>query len=478
MNLRFDLLVLAVLAGVMAVFLMVPAACALAWGEPARPFALSIAAAAALGALGWLAGRGSHGSLRPRDGYLVVTAGWLLASFVAALPYLLSGATGPVDAWFEAVSGITTTGSTILTDIEALPGSLLLWRSLSQWIGGMGIILFTIAVLPILGVGGMGLFKAEVPGPVTDKLTPRLVETARYLWYIYVGLTLAETLLLRVFGMPWFEAVCHSFTTMATGGFSPRNASIGAYESHAIRVTVIVFMLFAGANFVLYFRLLSGRLRQVRDDSELRWYLLLVVLFTVPMTGALMHNGASRGVALEDAAFTVVSLMTTTGYATADFELWPASLLGPIVILLILGGMNGSTGGGIKAFRSLIAVRALRSAFRKLVRPHVVRPIAHQGRPIPESVMESIWAFLAAYAGLAVVGFLVLTSSNVDLVTAATASLTALGNVGPGLGDVGPSEHFFWMPAHAKICLSLLMICGRLEIFSALILIAPSFWRR
>lgn len=478
MNLRLDLLVLAVLAGAMAVFLVVPLACALAWGEPARPFALSIAAAGALGLAGWITGRGAHGSLRTRDGYLVVTLGWLLASFVAALPYLFSGATDPVDAWFEAVSGITTTGSTILTDIEMLPGSLLLWRSLTQWIGGMGIILFTIAVLPILGVGGMGLFKAEVPGPVTDKLTPRLVETARYLWYIYVGLTLAEAILLRLFGMSWFEAVCHSFTTMATGGFSPKNASIGAYESSAIRYTVIVFMIFAGTNFVIYFRLLNRRFREVWHDSELRWYLFLIVLFTLPMTGVLMHRGLSRGAALEDALFTVASLMTTTGYATADFELWPAALLGPIVILLILGGMNGSTGGGIKAFRSLIAVRALRATFRRLVRPHVVRPISHQGRPVPDNVMESIWAFLAAYAGLAVVGFLVLTSSNIDLVTSATASLTALGNVGPGLGLVGPAEHFFWMPANAKICLSLLMLCGRLEIFAVLVLLAPSYWRR
>ncbi|RMF71865.1 MAG: TrkH family potassium uptake protein [Acidobacteria bacterium] len=479
MNPRLDVMILGLLAGLVGLFQLAPLALALALGEPGGPFVPGLAVGLLLAAAGLVAGRGASRTVRPRDGFLVVGVGWILASAISAVPFVASGATGPVDAWFEAVSGITTTGSTILVDIEAQSASLLFWRSMTQWIGGMGIIVFTIAILPLLGVGGMQLFRAEVPGPVTDKIAPRVTVTARYLWLVYVGLTAIEALLLRAFGMPALEAVDHAFTTMATGGFSPKAASIGAYDSPLIRVTVIVFMALAGMNFVLHFKAFQGRLRDVLRDEELRWYLALIALFAIPMTVVLaLVEQQPLGRAAEDAFFTVVSLMTTTGYATADYELWPLVTHGPIILLLILGGMAGSTGGGVKTLRTLLAFRSLRASFSRMLHPHAVRPVVYRGRPVPGPVMEAIWGFFAAYITLAVLGMLVVNMTGADLVTSWSASLTALGNVGPGLGAVGPVDNFAALPGGVKLVLSALMLFGRLELYTLLLLLMPGFWRR
>ncbi len=478
MHIRLALRIVAALSALMAVFLLLPLGLALLRSEPFFPFVVASAVALAFAGAGAYLGRNARGNLSTRDGFLVVCMGWVSASAIAALPYVASGHLGPVDAWFEAVSGITTTGSTILTDIEALPRSILLWRSFTQWIGGMGIILFTIAILPLLGVGGMQLFKAEVPGPVADKISPRLAVTARNLWMIYVGLTALEWLLLFLGGMPALDALDHSFTTLATGGFSPRNASIAAYDSHFIRVVIIVFMFLAGTNFVLHFKAVTGRVRDVFSDEEFRWYLALIAIFLFPATLLLTLRGTPFLQALEDSAFTVISLMTTTGYATADFELWPLAMHGAIVILLVLGGMAGSTGGGVKTMRTLLAFRALRSSFRRMEHPHAVRPVVYRRRPVPAEVLAAIWGFFAAYILLAVIGMLVINLHGIDLVTSWTASMTALGNVGPGLGEVGPTDNFAWMSAPVKLVLSFLMLCGRLELYTVLLLFAPSFWRR
>ena len=478
MHLRLNLRILSALAALMSAFLLLPAGLATLLGESPAPFLSALAVGAGLSLALLLPSRGASRALSTRDGFIVVTSGWAIASAISALPFVFAGVLGPVDAWFEAVSGITTTGSTVITDIEALTQSLLFWRSFTQWIGGMGIILFTIAVLPLLGVGGMQLFKAEVPGPVADKIAPRLAVTARYLWYIYVGLTLAEAMLLKVGGMPLLEAFDHAFTTLATGGFSPRNASIAAYASPYLRAVIIVFMFMAGMNFVLHFKVVSGRGREVLKDPEFRWYVVLMLVFFLPTWAGLAAHGAPLLQAGEDALFTVVSLMTTTGYATANYELWPVGMQGPIILLLILGGMAGSTGGGVKTLRTLLAFRGLRSSFRRMESPHAVRPVTYHGRAVPPEVMAAVWGFFAAYLTLAAIGALILNAGGIELVTSWSAALTALGNVGPGLAGVGPTDNFAWLSAYNKLVLSILMLCGRLELYTVLLVFSPGFWRR
>jgi trk system potassium uptake protein TrkH len=279
-------------------------------------------------------------------------------------------------------------------------------------------------------------------------------------------------------GMSLLDAIDHSLTTMATGGFSPRNDSIAAYESSWIRGVIIVFMFLAGTNFVLHFRLLKGRFREVSRDDEFRWYIALILLFTLPAIVVLVSSGASFGSAVEDSLFTVISLMTTTGYATADFEHWPAYTLGPLGILLVFGGMAGSTGGGIKTLRTLLAFRSLKASFSRMLHPHAVHPVTYKGRSVSAGVTEAIWGFFAAYMVLAVLGMLVVNSTGTDLVTSWTAALTAIGNVGPGLGDVGPFDNFAWLPSYVKLTLTFLMLCGRLEIYTVLLVLLPGFWRR
>ena len=478
MNARLDARIVGMLAGLVGVFLCLPLLVAAGLGEPVRPFLSAMAISLVLVLAGYLAGQGADKSLRTRDGYVIVAMGWLAASFVAAVPYWVSGYATPIDSIFEAVSGITTTGSTIFTDIESLPDSILLWRSMTQWIGGMGIIVFTIAVLPLLGVGGMQLFKAEVPGPVADKVAPRVAVTARYLWMIYVGLTVAEILLLRIGGMSLFDAVNHSFTTLATGGFSPKNESIAAYGSPFIRWVIIVFMFLAGVNFVLHFKLVTGRWRSVLRDEEIRWYVAMIAIFSLPVAATLWFSGRTFYRSVEEATFTVVSLITTTGYATADYELWPVGLHGPILILLVVGAMAGSTGGGIKTLRTLLAFRSLRMSFRRMLHPHGVHPVTYRGSLVAPEIREAVWGFFFAYMLVAVVGMLVIHASGADLVTAWSASLTAVGNVGPGLMDVGPTDNFAHLPGYAKLVLSFLMLCGRLELYTVLLVLMPGFWRR
>ncbi len=478
MNPRLDALIVGLLAGLIGLLMIPPLLLARFSGESVRPFGTAILLAGILCLAGFLVGRGANRHMLSRDGFLVVSAGWAIASALAAIPYLVGGELGAVDSWFEAVSGITTTGSTVLPDIDSFPRSLLLWRSLTQWIGGMGIILFTIAVLPLLGVGGMQLFKAEVPGPVKDKLTPRLAVTARYLWYVYVGLTAAELLLLAVGGMPWFEAVNHSLTTLATGGFSPKGASIAAYGSPFLRGVICLFMFLAGMNFILHFRLLSGKWRTVVRDEEWRSYVALIGRLNLLVTFVLFYRGAGLLPAFGDSLFTVVSLITTTGYVTADFGIWPLAVQGVLGILLVFGGMAGSTGGGVKTLRTLIAFRSLRASFRKMLHPHAVTIVVFRGKPVSSDVLTAIWGFFGVYLLLAIIGMLALTGTGAEPVTAWTSSLTAIGNVGPGLGDVGPTASFAWISPPAKLILTFLMLCGRLEVYTVLILFLPAFWRQ
>jgi trk system potassium uptake protein TrkH len=476
-NLLLDLEILGWLLVGLAGFECVPIACALAYGEPVLPYVASAAAASVYGLTVALAVRPKDRRMRTRDGFLVVSAAWMLASAFGALPYVLTGTLTPLDALFESVAGFTTTGSSVLTQIETAPRALLLWRSLTQWLGGMGIIVFTIAVLPLLGIGGMQLFKAEVPGPVTDKLTPRIAVTARRLWLIYVGFTLAALVALWLAGMGAFDALCHALTTLATGGFSTRGGSIGAFRTPAIEWVVIFFMLVAGTNFAVHYRLLVGHARRVGGDTELRLYLALVASLGALTTWLLWGSSAPEQ-AVRTALFQVISLLTTTGFATADFELWPALAKFLIVPLLVLGGMAGSTSGGLKTLRVLLGLRALRTFVLRLSHPLAVRPVRYAGRPVGDEVVIGVVLFFMAYFAIALIAALVMAAGGYDLVTSVTAALTAIGNVGPGLGAVGPTDNFAHLPALAKLALSFCMLAGRLEIFTVLVLFEPHFWRR
>lgn len=478
MNPALALYVVGWLLALSGAFQLIPAALALALGEPVLPFIASAAMALGAGMLLARTARVQDWTVRPRDGYLIVAAGWISVSAFGALPYLLTGAAGPVDALFESVSGFTTTGSTILTSIETQPWALLLWRSMTQWLGGMGIILFAIALLPLLGIGGMQLFKAEVSGPATDKIRPRIVETARSLWFIYVGLTLVEGLLLLAAGLGPFDAVCHALTTMASGGFSTRDASIAAFESPAVEWIVTLFMLLAGVNFVVHYRILTGRFGAVWRDGELRYFVMVVALATVVIGLTLIGHGAGLADAIRQATFQVASIVTTTGFASTDFELWPPFTHVVIVLLMMLGGMAGSTSGGIKSLRAVLGLRAFRAAFGRLLHPRAVRSVKYGGRSVDEEVLSGIWAFLTAYYLIAAATAAVITLWGYDLETAVSAALTALGNVGPGLGEVGALDTFAHFPAPVKLLLAFCMLAGRLEVFTLLVLFSPGFWRR
>jgi len=478
MNPRLDLYIVGWLLGLTGGFQIVPLLVALAYGEAPAPYIASAALSFVAGAALVWSTRVRDWSVRPRDGYLIVAAGWIAVSAFGCLPYVFAGVAGPIDAFFESVSGFTTTGSTVLTGLDSMPHGLLLWRSFTQWLGGMGIILFTIALLPLLGIGGMQLFKAEVPGPIKDKIRPRLVETARQLWLIYFGVTAAECLLLVLAGLSFFDAVCHSMTTLATGGFSTRDASIGAFESPAVEWIITIFMLIAGMNFVLHYRVLAGRGREVLRDAELRYFLVVVAVATAMVTLVLLGEETESGVAFRHAAFQVASIISTTGFVSTDFELWPPFTHVVLLVLMMLGGMSGSTSGGIKSLRALLGFRAFRATFGRLLHPRAVRSVKYGGRAVNEEVLSSIWAFLTAYYLIAATSAAVITLWGYDLETAISASLTALGNVGPGIGEVGAFDNFSHFPAPVKLLMAFCMLAGRLEVFTLLVILSPGFWRR
>jgi trk system potassium uptake protein TrkH len=458
---------------------LVPVVAAALLGESVLPYAASAVAALAFGLPVALATRPTDRRLRAREGFLVVGMAWFLASLFGALPYQLAGVLPAPDAIFEAASGFTTTGSTTMSGIEGSPLALLLWRSMTQWLGGMGIIVFAIAVMPLLGVGGMQLFKAEMPGPVASKLTPRVAETARRLWMVYLGLTVAESVCLVLAGMSPFEAVCHSFTTLSTGGFSTRNSSIGAFGSPLIEWILIVFMTLGGVNFVLHYQVITGRISEVLRDGELRYYAAILLGAATLVFAALWSPGRDVLAFARTSLFQVVSLATTTGYATADFEVWPGLAILVLLQLMILGGMAGSTAGGVKSLRTLIGLKALSSALIHQLHPQAVsKPVRFDGVRVHDDVMAGIWTFFTAYALILLVVAALVAAAGYDVLTAISAALTTVGNVGPGLGEIGPYDHFAHFPSHLKLILALAMIAGRLEIFTVVVLFHPEFWRR
>jgi len=418
-----------------------------------------------------------------REGYAVVSLSWLAIGVFGALPYLFTGVIdSPVQALFESVSGFTTTGATVFSDIESLPHGILFWRNFTQWIGGMGIIVLGIAVLPFLGVGGMQLFRAEVPGPTPERLQPRITQTAKLLWYVYLGLTAAEAGLFMVGGMGPFDAVTHAFTTMSTGGFSTRNASMAAFNTPFIQYVTIAFMYLAGVNFALHFRAMSGRPRYFQD-AEWRFFTAVVVGATALIALLLLLTsdiystlGFERG--LRDALFQAVSLGTTTGYVSYDYELWPFAAQFILLMLMFMGGMSGSTGGGMKAVRLYVLHRHGLTALKKSLHPRAII-LTRVGRlALEDDVLNGILAFILLYITLFVAGALALTAFGTDLLTSIGASASAIGNIGPGLGDVGAVDNFGWMDPASHLVLVFLMLAGRLEILTVLLLFHPDLWKR
>lgn len=419
-------------------------------------------------------------TISQREGMAIVAAGWTAVGLFGALPFYMGGEFASfTDAFFESVSGFTTTGSSILTDIEGISKGLLFWRSLIQWLGGMGIIVLSLAILPFLGVGGMQLYKAEVPSPVPDKLKPRIRDTAKILWQVYALFTLVEALLLMLGGMSFYDALCHAFTTMPTGGFSPKGASIAAYDSLYFDIVITVFMLLAGINFSLHYQMLRGKPLAFWQDSECRFFLGLAALLTVVVTLDIWRDAyASLWEALRYGAFQVASILTTTGYATADYETWPAMSQVILLLCMFIGGSAGSTGGGMKCLRIMLCVKFCYKELFCLIHPHAVVRLKIAGKSIPDDVTRSVLGFLSLYILLFAVCAVILAGMGVDFVTAFGAVAATIGNIGPGFGAVGPVENFAAIPEAGKWLLIWCMLLGRLEIYTVIVLLVPEFWRR
>ncbi len=415
-----------------------------------------------------------------REGMAIVAIGWTAVGLFGALPfYFGNGFDSFADAVFESVSGFTTTGASVLTNIEAVSKGLLFWRSFIQWLGGMGIIVLSVAILPFIGVGGMQLYKAEVPSPVPDKLKPRIRDTAMVLWKVYALISLAQTLLLMAGGMDLYDALCHTFTTMPTGGFSTKNASIAHYNSVYFDCVFIFFMLMAGINFSLHYQLLRGKPLAFWKDSECRFFLATVLLLTVVVSLDVYSSVyETLGAALRYGAFQVVSIITTTGYATADYERWPAMSQLILLLCMFFGASAGSTGGGMKCLRIMLCFKYCYRELFSLIHPHAVTQIKISGKTVPDDVLRSVLGFLALYVGLFAVSSVVLAGMGVDFKTSFAAVAASIGNIGPGFGMVGPVGNYAQIPLLGKWLLIWCMLLGRLEIFTVIILVVPEFWRK
>lgn len=418
--------------------------------------------------------------LGKREGYLIVTFGWLSMALFGSIPFIIHGSIpGVTDAFFETMSGFTTTGATILTDIEALPYGLLFWRSLTQWLGGMGIIVLSLAILPLLGIGGMQLFSAEVPGVTKDKFHPRVKETAKRLWGIYVILTGTEVLLLLLGGLNLFDAINHSFTTMATGGFSTKNASTAHFDSVFVQYVFIVFMLFAGMNFTLHYFALHLKFDAFKRNTEFRFYILFIFVVTlIIMLVHRPHHTFELGEAFRQSLFHVTSLVTTTGYVSSDFENWAPFSRMFFFTLLFIGGCAGSTGGGIKFVRHYLLLKNGLLEFKRLVHPRAVIPVRFNGKSVSPEIISNVQAFFIIYILLFVFGAVLLSFIGLDFFTAAGAVATCIGNVGPGMGVVGPVGNFAELPDISKWILTFYMLVGRLELFTVLVLFSSAFWKK
>jgi trk system potassium uptake protein TrkH len=471
---------LAILLGVVA-FLMLPSlVLALAWGEffmlSAFLVPLGIASVLAVPALFFTKVKAFN--MRPRDGFLLVFLTWVLSSLLGSLPYFLAGADlSFTDSVFESACGFATTGGTTITDIEALPRSLLLWRSTSHWAGGMGIILLTVALMPLLGVGGFQLIKAETPGPEKQKLTPRITAAAKILWGAYCVLTAALALLYRAGGMSWFDAVCHSLTTTATGGVSTKNAGIAYYNSPFIDGTATVFMILSAINFNMYYRLVKGRFRDMAANTETRAFLAIFFIASLLIALSLVPVYGSFGQAWRYAAYQAASFLSTTGSARVDYTAWPSVAQGTLFCLILIGGCSGSTAGGIKVIRVAVLFKQCLNEIRRILYPQGVFSIQLNKKLGRKDVVYGVAGFIFLYLAVITVTTLVTSAAGIDLLSSFSAALSVTGNAGLGFGRIGPGQNYAAFPAFLKWFYSLVMIAGRLELWTVVILFTPEYWR-
>ncbi len=415
-----------------------------------------------------------------RDGFLIVTIGWIISSLFGTLPFIIYGSIPSfTDAFFETMSGFTTTGSSILTNIEALPHGILFWRSMTHWLGGMGMILLSLAILPLLGVGGMQLFQAEVAGPSKEKIHPRVAETAKRLWAIYVMLTGAETIFLILAGMNLFDALCHSFGSLATGGFSTKNASVAFYHSPAIEYIIIVFMFLGGTNFTLHYLALHGKIKAYIQDDEFKFYIGFIFLTVASATLYLvLHNSESIESALRHSAFSIITILSSTGFVTVNYEAWAPFASQFFLFLLLFGACAGSTSGGVKMIRYQLLFKNSLLEFKRLLHPNAVVQVRHNKKTVPQSIIEKVFAFVSIYLMIFGISSFVMTILGLEIHSAMGSVAACMANIGPGLGSTGPVSNFSNVPEVGKWVLSFLMMLGRLEIFTVLIIFSPAFWKK
>ncbi len=462
-------------------FLLLSAVVSLIYGE-SSVYSLLIPGAITLiiGGISWQNRHKYPDNIGKKEGYLIVALVWVVFSLFGSLPFVIGGYIPSfTDAFFETMSGFTTTGASVLNNIEEMPKGILFWRSITQWMGGMGMIVMSLAVLPMLGIGGMELFAAEVPGPTADKLHPRVRQTAKSLWGIYAGLTLIEVILLLFGGMSLFDAVNHAFTTMATGGYSTKQASV-AEESAYIQYIIILFMFLAGVNFSLHYFALKFKFKKVFNNEEFRYYLGFVLSFTFALTLIVFFGnlGLDFEKSFRDALFQVVSLITTTGFVTADYLQWGSLGIVLVFMMMFFGGSAGSTGGGVKIVRIVMLLKNSLMEFKRLLHPHAIIPVRLNHRAIKPEIVTNVLAFIVVYILTFVIGTVIMSSLGLDLDSAMGSVIASLGNIGPGIGSVGPVENFAHIPWIGKWVLSFLMLMGRLELFTVMIIFTPVFWKK
>lgn len=483
MNIRQVLKTLSILLMIIAVFMLIPTGMAFYYRELhlLKSFMIPIVIILIYGiSMLWLTREDKKQYFSTRDGFLLVTLSWVMAAFLGSLPFYISGSIPSLtDAFFESMSGFTTTGASILTDIESLPKPILFWRSLTHWLGGMGIVVLIVAIFQFLGIGGTHLLKAESPGPTVDKITPRITEMAKILWGIYVGLTLLEIILLMIGGMNLFEASTHTFGTMATGGFSPKAKSVGHYSSPFIHCVITLFMILAGVNFILYFKLVTGKLKDIFRNTEVKVYLSIFFIATVVITFSLYGNvfsSLSRSVRF--ASFQAASILTTTGFSTDNFSEWPLLARVTLFTLMFIGGCSGSTGGGIKVIRILTLFKLGINEMKYLLHPRGIFNIKIDGNTVKKNIMYAVSGFFFLYILLLLAVSLVVASGGNNILTSFSTALVTLGNIGPGFGSIGPSLNYAFYPDYIKWILSFAMMAGRLELFTVLVLFTPLFWKK
>lgn len=468
-----------------SIFLLLSLIVSFYYGESlSSTFIVPIAVCIVLGVVGLLLGHNSLARLGKREGALIVTSTWMLFSFIGMLPFLLSGSiTGVANAFFETMSGFTTTGASVINNIESLPKSILFWRSMTHWIGGLGIIAISMALLPMFGFAGMQIFSAEATGPTKDKIHPKISETAKRLLLIYIVLTLAETIMLRVAGMGWFDALCHSLSTIATGGFSTKQASIAYYNSPLIEYIIIFFMIFSGVNFALYYFLIKMKFFKIFKNEEFRVFLLII--FIASLLLIFVQLGFSNDFSfsrleeiVRNSLFITTSTISTTGFVTVDYNTWPVFSWYVVLILMLIGSSAGSTAGGMKIIRVLLVFKYIYYEFKRFVHPNAILPVRYNEHTLFDNVVARILAFIILYFMLVFFGAAILSLSGLGFVESLSGMITCLSDVGPGLGTLGPTSNFYILNDASKWFLSIVMMIGRLEIFTVLLVFTPVFWKK